>query len=95
MRTRRLFSEVVHSPRSRCCRSRRWSAGYNEPVSTWSALLRLRANQLDDAVAVARPPAQRLKDDEVERALQELDTRRGRVFGRHGRLYVDSLPSAK
>src|SRR6185437_2412583 len=42
----------------------------------------LRADEEQEAVAVARSRAQRLEDDEVERALEELDARgRGRRAG--------------
>src|SRR4029078_8686369 len=37
-------------------------------------LARGRADDLRDAVAVPRSPAQRLKNDQVERALEELDS---------------------
>src|SRR5262249_10131526 len=37
-------------------------------------------DHLNEAIAVARTPAQRLKDDEVERALEDLDAGEGRLF---------------
>src|SRR5207253_6051922 len=41
----------------------------------------VRANHLADAVAMARSPAESLENDEVERALEELESRQRRVLG--------------
>src|SRR5207244_10807198 len=46
---------------------------------------RAGADQLHDAVAVARPPAQRLEDDEIKRALEDLNPR-GRCVTGHSAL---------
>jgi hypothetical protein len=43
-------------------------------------VLRAGANELRDAVAVAWAPPEGLKDDEVERALQQLDAGEGTIL---------------
>ena len=47
-------------------------------------IARARADHLREAVAVSRPPAQGLEDDEIERALEELDPTEAAFFLGHG-----------
>src|SRR5689334_5135427 len=56
-------------------------------------VVRVGADHLREAIAVARPPAQGLEDDEVERTLEQLEPRLCRVLDHHDRRDADCLHS--
>ena len=55
--------------------------GVEGPCVDAQSIARYGADELGEAVSVARAPAERLENDEIERALEQLDAGRWRERG--------------
>jgi hypothetical protein len=77
---------VPHVARSQPFFSSRCSAGYNDPVSNLKHVLRPAANSQRNGIAVHRSPSQRLQNQHIECALEQLDPVLVRFMGGHIRM---------